>query len=102
MNTPDEFRQAVTAAFQQADAVAVAVVEDVGDPPGGWSGTYAAYQQVRYRVKQFTPRRPVGAAPKEITVRHPVVARSRTADRHQPRLDPILFQKGNELVLFLV
>jgi len=84
--------------LKKADLVTTAEVMEVYSSPGFWSGTAPALQKVKYKIvktlKGNTDRT-------EIIVAHYVVKNSKTADISDPELSPVLFSKGNTLMLFL-
>lgn len=90
-------------AFARAAAAAPTVFEGeivaVGASPVGWSGRYAVYQSVTYRVTRITAdpdhRLTVGA---RVTVQHLLVAGSETADI-RPRLRPALAHTGASVIV---
>jgi len=86
---------------QQADAIAVGTVKSLGSPPPAWSGVFAAYQPVHYHVVKWLRKPAPGNERDGITVFHPVVAKSRTADPDHPKLLESLFHPGAELILLL-
>lgn len=63
-----------------------------------WSGLARCVQNERYSIKQVLKGR-VGEA--EIVVEHVIVDNSLTADVYVPQLSPLLFRRGNQVVLFL-
>lgn len=83
---------------KRADLVTTAEVIEVYSSPGFWSGFLPALQKVKYKIvktlKGKTDRT-------EIIVAHYVVKNSKTADLNDPELSPVLFSKGNTLMLFL-
>lgn len=102
MTPTEEALRAAEAAWMVADGAAHVEVLTVGRPPGGWSGAYAAFQEVSYRVIEKWPRKVSFQPAERISVVHAVVACSRTADPTFPRLDPSLFKPSEKLVVFLV
>lgn len=84
-----------------ADAVAIANVKSVGAPPPAWSGVFASYQQVQYQVVRWLRKPAQESTSDSLVVFHPVVAKSLTADAHNPKLREALFRVGSELILFL-
>ena len=94
-------KKAIATNRDRADAIAVGIVVAVGPSPGVWSGLVETYQEATYRVKTFLPRKADLRKPDRLTVRHPLVAGSLTADAAQPRLNMELFRVDSELVLFL-
>jgi hypothetical protein len=90
-------------AFARAAAAAPTVFEGsvvaAGAAPPAWSGRYAVYQEVTYRVERIVAdpdhRLSVGA---ELTVRHLLVAGSETADT-RPRLRAALVQPGASVIV---
>jgi hypothetical protein len=84
--------------LKKADLVTTAEVVEVYASPGFWSGVAPALQKVKYKIvktlKGSTDRT-------EIIVAHYVVKNSKTADSNGPGLSPVLFLKGNTLMLFL-
>jgi hypothetical protein len=83
--------------FRAAELVLVVKPLRVEKSPGIWSGTLATFQAVQYRVVRVLK----GAPPDEtVTVLHPLVARSRTADEHEARLRESLFDGARTLVVF--
>jgi hypothetical protein len=90
-------------AFARAAAAAQVVFEGsvtaVGPTPAVWSGAFAAYQAVTYRITRIVAdpdhRISIGA---EVTVQHLIVAGSETADT-QPRLRPALVQSGATVIV---
>jgi hypothetical protein len=85
----------------KADAVAIAKVRSVGTPPPAWSGAFAAYQEVQYQVVRWLHKPAHEPQGDLIVVFHPIVAKSLTADAHDPKLRESLFRIGSELILFL-
>jgi len=82
----------------KSDLIAVAKVKRVFDPPGYWSGTFAAMQAVEYEVVAVLK----GKIKKpSLVASHSVVYNSVTADREKPQLAPDLFKPGQELILLL-
>jgi hypothetical protein len=94
---------AVAPGFARAAASASLVFEGevvaAGPTPGGWSGRFAAYQAVTYRVTRIAADRDrrlsVGA---ELTVHHLLVAGSATADT-RPQLRPALTRAGAAVIV---
>lgn len=84
--------------FGQAELVALLRPVSLLPAPGAWSGTFAFYQGVRYRVVAIAK----GAAPvgETLTILHPVVAGSPTADQRHPKLRSSLFDPAHTLVVF--
>jgi hypothetical protein len=85
----------------KADAVAIANVRSLGAPPPAWSGVFASYQQVQYQVVRWLRKPAQESTSDSLVVFHPVVAKSLTADAHNPKLNNSLFRIGSELILFL-
>ena len=85
----------------KADAVVIAKVRSVGAPPPAWSSAFAAYQEVKYQVVRWLHKPAREPSGDSIVVFHPVVAKSFTADAHEPKLRESLFRVGSELILFL-
>jgi hypothetical protein len=76
-----------------------ATIAEVGRSPGAWSGVYAIYQTVTYRItKVHADRDRRLAVGDRVTVRHPLVASSETADR-EPRLRPDLVRVGASVIV---
>ena len=86
---------------QQSEAVVVAAVKSVGTPPPAWSGVFAAHQPVQYQVVRWLKEPAPKIQQGTLTVFHPVVAKSLTADPNEPKLLETLFHPGAELILFL-
>jgi hypothetical protein len=84
--------------IKSSETIVVAEVLEVKPSMGVWSGLIASTQCVRYLVKTTLKGDEVSG---EIDVGHFVVSNSYTADKDSPRLSPILFKKGNQLVLML-
>ena len=90
-------------AFARAAAVAPTVFEGsvvaVGPTPAVWSGRYAAYQAVTYRVTRIVadPDRLL-SVDAQVTVQHLLVAGSETADA-RPRLRPALAHAGAPVIV---
>lgn len=90
-------------AFARAAAAAPTVFEGdivaVGATPAVWSGRYAVYQAITYRVTRVVTdpdhRLAAGA---QVTVQHLLVAGSETADIH-PRLRPALAHTGATVIV---
>jgi hypothetical protein len=90
-------------AFARAAAAAPTVFEGeivtVGAAPAGWSGRYAVYQAITYRVTRVVTdpdrRLAVGA---QVTVQHLLVAGSETADT-RPGLRPALAHAGAAVIV---
>ncbi|HSS00286.1 MAG TPA: hypothetical protein VLM79_24680 [Kofleriaceae bacterium] len=90
-------------AFTRAAAAAPAVFEGdivaVGAAPAAWSGRYAVYQAITYRVTRVVTdpdhRLAVGT---QVTVQHLLVAGSETADT-RPRLRPALAHTGAAVIV---
>lgn len=94
-----------TATIQQnaraAEAVVIGKVLSVGPPPPAWSGMFAAWQQVDYRVLDWLRKPDKTELPQQISAYHLVVAGAPTADPAAPRLRASIFHPGAELILFL-
>lgn len=90
--------QKTSEAIDTANIIMVGEIVEVGPPPAFWSGLFAAYQDVRYKVIDVFK----GTLPtKEVLVAHPVVHNSVTADKSHPGLSPALFSVGNRLIILL-
>jgi hypothetical protein len=89
--------------FARAAAVAPTVFEGsvvaVGPTPAVWSGRYAAYQAVTYRVTRIVadPDRLL-SVDAQVTVQHLLGAGSETADA-RPRLRPALAHAGAPVIV---
>ena len=87
---------------QSAAFVLIGKVTTVGPPPGGWSGTFAAWQRVDYQVLRWLKRPKSETPPPEsVQVYHLVVARTPTVDAATPKLKEAIFHPGAELILFI-
>jgi hypothetical protein len=84
--------------LNKAEIVVVAEVLEIGKEPGFWSGYFATFQTVHYRIVEVIKG---SLEENEISIRHPVVKNSRTADKSKPKLSSIIFAKGNRLILFI-
>ena len=90
-------------AFARAAAAASTVFEGsvvaVGPTPAVWSGRYAVYQAVTYRVTRIVadPDRRL-SVDAQVTVQHLLVAGSETADAG-PRLRPALAHTGAPVIV---
>jgi hypothetical protein len=84
-----------------ADAIAIGKVVAVGPPPPAWSGMFAAWQRVDYRVLDWLKRSEQDDPPRSISAWHLVVAGAPTADATEPRLRASIFHPGAEVILFL-
>jgi hypothetical protein len=90
-------------AFARAAAVAPTVFEGsvvaVGPTPAVWSGRYAAYQAVTYRVTRIVadPDHQL-SVDAQVTVQHLLVAGSETADA-RPQLRPALAHAGAPVIV---
>lgn len=80
------------------DLVLVGEVKHVGPTPGFWSGYLVATQRVRFKVVK-TLKGNLTAA--EVEVEYYLVKNDDLVDNGLPRLSPKIFEKGNQLVLFL-
>lgn len=94
----------VDPAYARAARAAPAVFEGeivrVERGPKAWSGTLVIYQAVTYRVTRVvTDRAGRLSTGAELTVRHPVVAQSATADTTEPQLRPALARVGNAVIV---
>ena len=102
-SAPDALDAPADPAFARAAAAAPTVFEGeivtVGAAPAGWSGRYAVYQAITYRVTRVVTdsdhRLAVGA---QVTVQHLLVAGSETADT-RPRLRPALAHAGASVIV---
>lgn len=84
-----------------ADLIVIGSVTAIGPPPPAWSGMFAAWQRVDYRVVRWLKRAADAAPAQAISVFHPVVSGAPTADPTAPRLRQSVFYPGAELILFL-
>lgn len=93
--TNSAFARAATAAH----VVFEGEVRALGPTPGVWSGRFAAYQTVTYRVTKIVsdPGKRL-SADAEVTVQHVLVAGSETADV-QPQLRPALVAVGATVIV---
>jgi hypothetical protein len=98
MEKPEE---KVSSNARKADLIMVGRVKSVGAPPGGWSGAYAAWQGVEYTIVRYLKKPQKEITATSVTVFHPVVGKSRTADEAQPRLRESIFRPGAELILLI-
>jgi len=96
----DPMKAALSENYRKAELVLVGRVVRIGPPPPAWSGSYAAFQEVRYRLLR-TLKGNLASDAEEFAVAHPVVAQSTTADAPKPGLSRLLFARDAELVLFL-
>lgn len=80
------------------DLVLVVKVKDVGPTPGFWSGYLSASQRVRFKVVKVLKGN-LNAG--EVEVEYYLVKNDGLVDNVLPRLSPEIFEKGNQLVLFL-
>jgi hypothetical protein len=84
-----------------ADSVVIGKVLSIGPPPPAWSGMFAAWQQVDYRVLDWLKKPETRDLPQRISAYHLVVSGAPTADPAAPRLRASIFHPGAELILFL-
>jgi len=75
-------------------------VVSLGVAPNAWSGMLAIYQPVTWSVDRVL-RGDVGLVGKELVVRHPLVMGSKTAQKGAPGLDPAMFAKNAQWVVFV-
>ena len=80
------------------DLVLIVAVKHVGPTPGFWSGYLAATQRVRFKVVRVLKGN-LNAG--EVEVEYYLVKNDHLVDNELPRLSPEIFEKGNQLVLFL-
>jgi hypothetical protein len=78
--------------------VLVAEVTEVGPTPGFWSGYLAASQRVRFKVVKVL-KGDLNAG--EVEVEYYLVKNDDLVDHELPRLSPVIFKAGNQLILFL-
>jgi hypothetical protein len=77
--------------------VFLGAVDTVGPPPGRWSGYFASWQEVHYRVDAIVKGSLPGAG---VVVRHVVVKGSPLAEPGDiPRLASSLFHAGARLLV---
>ena len=74
----------------------VAEVIDLGVEPRAWSGRFAMYQTVNYRVRSMLKGETKNDC---VEVRHAVVRNSPTARPDRPGLSQQLFAKGARLIV---
>ena len=86
---------------EKADLIVVGRITAVGPPPPAWSGMFAAWQRVDYRIMRWLKKPDKEEVRDTIPVFHLVVAGAPTADPASPRLNPRIFRPGAELILFL-
>ena len=86
-------------AARSSEIIVLAEVVEVGPPLGLWSGGYVVAQRVDYEIKEVLKG---DIQEKKIGVAHYVIAGSSTVDDKVARLSPVLFKRGNRLLLFLV
>ncbi len=80
---------------RESKLVFIGTVTELGPEPSFWSGRFPSYQKVTYQVEEVLK----GNKIPEITVEHVVVSSSKTARADKPGLSPVLFQKGNRLIV---
>jgi len=85
---------------KQSDDVIIGEVIDTRSEQLGrfWSGWVPSIEHVRYKVVEVLKGEVKSA---EIDAGHFVVCNSRTADKSEPRLSPVLFKPGNRILLSL-
>jgi hypothetical protein len=79
-----------------SDLVFVGTVTSIGAAPVRWSGRYASYQTIGYSVDSVLKG---NFADAQLSVQHPVVDGSRTADAVNIGLSSTLFGVGNRLII---
>lgn len=82
----------------KVDLVLIAEVAEVKPSMGFWSGFIASRQNVKYKVVKVLKGQ---LSALEFEVEYDVVKNGALSDTEQPRLSPIIFKVGNQLILFL-
>jgi hypothetical protein len=67
-----------------------------GPAPSSWSGRFASYQTIGYTVDSILKGSPAGT---QVSVMHPLVNGSHTADTANIGLSSSLFSVGNRLII---
>lgn len=100
MFSPTIDEKALMAVVHENDVVIIGeVIETRSDQFSAfWSGTIPSIEHVRYKVIEVLKGEVKSS---EIDAGHFVVFKSRTADKTEPRLSPILFKRGNRILLSL-
>jgi len=94
-----ETREQIQQIASKSDLIALGEVIEVESMPiCVWSGLILSTQSVRYKVKEAIKG---DLLKSEIVVRHYLVRGSLTANKDDCGLSPILFKRGNDLLLFI-
>lgn len=99
VSASSQTRDKIDLLFCKSDLVVLAEVKDVVKIKYGvWNGGLIVSQPVTYKIQKIYKGSFENA---EIIVQHPIIYGSKTADKKIPRLSPVLFKEGSQLIVFI-
>ena len=85
--------------FEASDVVFIGQPLEIVGGPVGWSGSFATFQDVRYRLLRNL-KGVVAAEGETVTIAHPLLNFAPTVDAKEPRLDTTFFGPSRRLIVF--